>query len=353
MKFQPTASEPGSGFCIGRGCDTPYCNDCIRPVDEDFYLSDVSPRDKTWDERKQDSQRVRSLYKGTVFDCYAGRIDGCSGFLEFDWITDAQGETTLKLKSARFCRVRFCPICQWRKALMWVARFLKAVPAIVTDHPSARFIFLTLTVPNCPLNELKQTLVHMNKSWHRLIDRKQFPAIGFAKSFEVTRKKHGMVHPHFHCLLMVKSTYFNRDYMTQADWTQLWKECLKADYTPVVNVKAIKPKKGRSASSSPISIELDALSAAVVETFKYSVKPDDLIGEGYTHEENQEWLVEITNQLHKTRSISLGGVFKDYLSEAEPEDLIHADLEQEEVSGELSQVWFGWREMVRRYVKHN
>ena len=79
MKLQPTACTRGSGFCIGERCDTPcQCNSTN--FSEEFYLSDVSPTDKKWDERKQDSQRIKQLYKGTCFDCYADRIEQCSGF---------------------------------------------------------------------------------------------------------------------------------------------------------------------------------------------------------------------------------------------------------------------------------
>jgi len=59
------------------------------------------------------------------------------------------------------------------------------------------------------------------------------------------------------------------------------------------------------------------------------VKPDDLIGTKTAKTSPQDWLAELTRQLHKTRSIALGGIFKEYLSEDEPEDLINADIEEE------------------------
>ncbi|WP_170869787.1 protein rep, partial [Shigella sonnei] len=27
--------------------------------------------------------------------------------------------TRLRLREAHFCRVRHCPVCQWRRSLMW------------------------------------------------------------------------------------------------------------------------------------------------------------------------------------------------------------------------------------------
>lgn len=227
---------------------------------------------------------------------------------------------------------------------MWVARFLKALPAITADYPTARYLFLTLTVKNCPLGELRSTLAEMNRAWKRLTLRKQFPAIGSARSTEVTRGKDGLAHPHFHVLMMVEPNYFSRNYLSQLDWTKLWQSCLQVDYTPIVHVKAVKPNRKRSMVQASTA---DLVTAGVVETFKYSVKPADLVGEG--GEVDRAWLIELTQQLHKTRAVALSGVFKNYLSESEPEDLIGEDEEGEDL-GDMS-LLFGWREMVQRYIK--
>jgi hypothetical protein len=91
-----------------------------------------------------------------------------------------------------------------------------------------------------------------------------------------------------------------------------------------------------------------ALVSAIVETFKYSVKPSDLLGD--ETEIDREWLVEVTNQLNKTRAIALGGIPKNYIKESEPEDLITEGQDLAEVA-EASTLWFGWREYYQRYVK--
>jgi plasmid rolling circle replication initiator protein Rep len=301
-----------------------------------IYLTEISPQDKPWDKHRTESDQVRDLYSGTLCDRLGDRIASCSGLLGFGWLSDPEtGETRLKLQTARFCRVRHCPVCQWRKSMMWSARFLKATPAILKDHPKARFIFLTLTVRNCSIEDLRSTVQEMNKAFHRLIKRKEFPAIGFAKSLEITRGKDGSAHPHFHVLMMVQPKYFDgKNYLSQNRWTDLWKDVLRVDYTPVVNVKAVKPNKNRP--------ESEALPSAICETFKYSVKPEDLVSD-------RAWLVELTTQLHKTRAINLGGVFKQYLSEEEPEDLI-GDSDEDEPCSDVV-ITFGWREYLKRYCK--
>ncbi|MFO5558388.1 protein rep, partial [Klebsiella pneumoniae] len=73
-----------------------------------------------------------------------------------------------------FCRVLHCPVCEWRRALMWQARFYQSLPRIVADYPDARWMFLTLTVRNCAIGELGETLNRINMAFQRLKDRKEF-----------------------------------------------------------------------------------------------------------------------------------------------------------------------------------
>lgn len=310
---------------------------------DSFYLSDLSPSDKPWDNHRRTAEQVEHLYSKTDFVKYAERIDSCSRFLNFAFKADDIGTIALKLQDAKFCRVRFCPVCQWRRSLMWRARFFKALPNILKDYPTARFIFLTLTVRNCEVTELRDTLTWMNKSWELLTKKKQFPALGYVKTTEVTKSDDNAAHPHFHLILMVRPSYFTHGYLSQAKWAELWQQSLHIDYAPIVNVKAIKPpKNAKTYEGSTLDA---AIIVALCETLKYSVKEDDLVMDA-------SWLQELTSQLHKTRSISLGGVFRQYLSDAEPENLIDTDISSDEPTSENDpRIWFGWREMVQRYAK--
>lgn len=311
----------------------------------EIYLSDISKSDKPWDKHRADADKLRNKYKGTLFDRLSERISTCSGFLGFGVISDPEtGEGRLKLQTARFCRVRHCPVCQWRRSLMWFARMIKAIPIILNDHPKTRFISLTLTVRNCPITELRSTIQDMNQAWKRMTLRKQFPAIGFAKSIEVTRAKDGLAHPHFHCLLAVENSYFKGStYLSHSKWVVLWKESLRVNYDPSITVKTVtENSKKITESDAALDPKVGGIQGAICETFKYSVKRDDLLGL------DQDWLVELTSQLHKTRAVSLGGLFKEYLSEEEPEDLIGESDENEPIEYD---VVFGWREWVSRYAK--
>jgi len=312
-----------------------------QPADQPCYLTDYSPRDRPWDVHRAQAQVVEGVYQGTVFDSLAGRIKGCTGHLGFVWSDPdpETGELHLKLRSAHFCRVRHCPVCQWRRSLMWQARFLKALPAIEAEHPSARWVFLTLTVRNCPVTDLRRTIQDMNQAWQRLIKRREFDSntLGWIRTTEVTRGKDDLAHPHFHVLMMVRPSYFTHNYITQRRWTELWQECARLDYTPIVHVKAVKPKLGVG------SLDQLPLRRAIAETLKYAVKPQDM---------RDDWLIELTRQVYHLRFIASGGILKNVLREGEEteQDLLLAD-DPSATDASEPDVYFRWRRDIRRYVK--
>jgi len=299
------------------------------------YLTDYSPQDKPWDVHRAQTQRVEGVYRDTVYDGLAARLRDCSGFLGFAWAVDGNGELRLKLRTARFCRVRHCPVCQWRRSLMWQARFLKALPAIEAAYPTARWLFLTLTVRNCEVSSLRRTLRSMNEAWHRLIKRPEFAdnVQGWVRATEVTRGQDDSAHPHFHCLLMVKPSYFGKGYVTQSRWAELWRQCMRVNYQPIVDIRAVRARHGAPGEKP--------LRQALAETMKYAVKPSDMEG---------EWLIELTRQVHKLRFLASGGVLKSVLRESDEceRDLL---LAGEDGGGGDPVMFFDWRRAIRRYVE--
>ena len=312
-----------------------------QPAERFDYLTDYSPRDRPWDVHRAQAQAVEGVYQGTVFDSLAGRIKGCTGHLGFVWSDPdpTTGELHLKLRSAHFCRVRHCPVCQWRRSLMWQARFLKALPSIEAEYPTARWLFLTLTVRNCKITDLRRTIQDMNQSWHRLIKRREFDSntLGWIRTTEITRGRDDSAHPHFHVLMMVRPSYFTHNYVTQRRWTELWQECARLDYTPIVHVKAVKPKLGVG------SLDQLPLRRAVSETLKYAVKPSDM---------NDDWLIQLTRQVYHLRFIASGGVLKNVLREGEEteKDLLLAD-DPSATDASEPDVFFKWHRGIKRYVK--
>lgn len=292
-------------------------------------LAEVSDRDQVWDKHRMNADKVSNHYRGSeCFDQYSQRIDFCSQLLDFRLVPEPEeGSLKLKLSASKFCRVRTCPVCQWRRSLMWKAKAYQALPKVVKDFPKHRWLFLTLTVKNCPVEELRTTLTHINKSFVRLTKLKDWPADGWIKSVEVTRGRDGNAHPHLHALLMVPASYFGVNYVSQVRWVEMWRSSARLDYNPQTHVKAI-PK-----NHNPTEI--------VPEILKYQVKESDLVA-------NRDWFLELTKQLHKTRAVAVGGVLRSYMSELErePEDLIGNDKEGELDEGHL---YFDWQRQEKKY----
>jgi plasmid rolling circle replication initiator protein Rep len=311
---------------------------------DSWYLSDISPADKPWDIHRAQSDELAKLYKTVGYSRYSERISECSQWLTYAMKAKDDGDVKLKLREARFCRVRHCLVCQWRRSLMWRARFIKALPEIQVKYPSGRWIFVTLTVKNCELTNLRATLTWMNSAWKKLLLRKEFPALGFIKSVEVTRAADGMAHPHFHCLMLVPAGYFSKGYISHAKWQELWQSCLKTDYVPILDVRVVKPTKGTSDDSSDTSNTV--MLRAICETLKYAVKPSDLLAD-------PRWLGELTKQLQKTRAISVGGCLREFFSEDDPEDLINGEIEEDEKTEDDAILDFIWSSVVKRYKKGN
>lgn len=292
-------------------------------------LRDLSERDKIWDKHRANADVVAQYYAGTEFESHSTAINFCSQLLEFALTPDAnEGAYKLKLRAAKFCRKRHCPVCQFRRSLRWKAKAHKMIPKVMRDYPKCRWLFVTLTLKNCKIDELRATLAWINESYKRLTRLKEFPALGWIKSVEVTRGKDGSAHPHLHILMMVKPSYFKHNYLSQAKWVELWQKCLKVDYKPILDIQAIKK---------------DLLPHFIVpEILKYQCKESDLIAD-------RAWFIQLTRELRHTRAIAVGGVLRDYIKELErePDDLIGEGDDSDSL--DEGHLFFGWRRHEQKY----
>lgn len=309
------------------------------PCTTSNFLSDLSERDRLWDSHRRKTTQVERIYQGSeAHQDYAERMHVCSTFLDFRLVPDEE-LLKLKLSRASFCRVRFCPVCQWRRSNAWHAKALTIVPKVLEAYPTYRWLFLTLTVKNSPISGLRDEIKHLNKSFERLSQLKNFPAEGWIKCVEVTRGEDGLAHPHFHVLMIVKSSYFTTNYLSFDKWRMMWRKSARLNYDPQIKVKPIKEDKNKKTETQETVI---SLTQAVCEVIKYQVKESDLTAD-------PKWTLELTDQLKKTRAISTGGILKAYFRELEnePEDLIGKGEEEEET---LGHVFATWRRDCQRYV---
>lgn len=195
------------------------------------------------------------------------RCEGCGDLTVF--LADFEMENK-RLHKASFCGNRFCPMCSWR---MSCKDSLKI--SILMEHlrkeENKEFIFLTLTTPNVKGDKLGEEIKHYNKSFKKLMERKEVANIvkGYIRKLEVTynsdmsSKSYDTYHPHFHVVIAVNKTYFKKSdlYITQQRWLELWQEATGDSSITQVDVRKSKANNLKE----------------VYELAKYSAKDSDYL----------------------------------------------------------------------------
>lgn len=325
---------------------------------KDKVLKDIRENGKEteWRGKKETSILLSDSYKRLNYDKKSLRVKECGTYLEFRRYHDR----SLKLNNANFCKVRLCPMCAWRRSLKIFGQVSKIMD-YVTEDKDFEFIFLTLTVRNCPGDELSSTIDNLMKSFRKLTKYKKFSnsILGHFRALEVTHKLddpnsiwYDTFHPHFHCILVVKKSYFNdtRNYISQEQWTTLWKKALNINYDPIVHVTKVRDIKGNGISKS------------IAEVAKYTVTPEDYIykGEGIVKslaEDMTDKTVKILDKsLSHRRLIAFGGILKEVhqllnLDDTEDGDLVNTDIDDIREDLEYVIETYCWHIGYRNYVR--
>lgn len=254
----------------------------------------------------------------------------------------------LKLKQTWFCKSKLCPLCNWRRSMKHSNQVVQVIDEAVKREASGRFLFWTLTSKNTyDGQELKKALSEMTSAFNRLVKYKKVKKnlLGYLRATEVTvNSKDNSYNQHMHVLVFVKSTYFkdSENYLTQAELTELWQKALKVNYRPIVNVKAVKPRK-------TVKKDKDSLLGAVYETAKYPVKSVDYLSG--SHDQNLKRVEDLEKGLAHKKLFSFGGLFKTirkelHLADVEDEnsDLTRTDSEDDKdaTTGEEIIAYWNW-----------
>lgn len=193
------------------------------------------------------------------------------------------------------CKNRFCPICAWKKSRK-DALALSVMMAYLKQEEKKEFIFLTLTAPNVPDDELNDEIKHYNQSFQRLMQRKEVKQIvkGYARKLEVTyNEERDDYHPHFHVLIAVDKNYFNNSwsYIKRDRWLELWQQVTKNPLITQVDVRKVRSLKENR----------------IFEIAKYSAKDSDYL-------QNQKVFEVFYKALKGKRLIVFSGLFKEAMT---------------------------------------
>lgn len=310
-------------------------------------------KERPWIVHKKENLRLVEIYKiakakniNLISDSRLFDLEHCGDILTF--LKDAEGKK--KLKTANFCRVRTCPMCQWRRSLKMFSQVRKITDKILQDDKGIKFIFGTFTVKNTDAENLENCIDNLNKKFRYLVSNSLTfaPAkklkrnlLGYLKAVEVTYNiKDKTYHPHLHVIFAVKSTFFgsSKYYMSKKEWIELWQKALNVDYKPQIDIRVIKSGTAK----------------AVAEVAKYPVKTAPILK--LADDEAVEVLKTLTLDLHKKRFVSLGGIFKTVKQELKlqdietDKDLVNVDVEQKERFNAITAVLFKYNFRFGAYI---
>lgn len=311
-----------------------------------FIDKDKNGKDRKWKERKLANIDLAKSLERLGYRNF-NNVYECAEVLRFR----EQENGSLKLYQAWFCKKKLCPICNWRRSMKYSYQAEQVITEAIKRHEKGRFLFLTLTVKNVNGDSINQEISQISEGFNRLMKYKKVDknVIGYLRALEVTYStRRDDYHPHLHVLLFVSSNYFRGDgnnYISQDEWTKLWQKAMKLDYTPVVNIKAVK------------STEKYDLKGAILETAKYPVKPFDLLNDDFSEETKDTITDDLTKGLHRKRQIGFGKLFKEIRKELQLEDVEEDDLvtveEQEESASSVKEVIAQWNWQRQNYFVAN
>ena len=261
--------------------------------------------------------------EGVMTDKVKERISVCGDFLQF--LADEKIEY-LRLENANFCNNRFCPQCSANKAREDAIQ-LSAMIDYLKQKYEYEFIFLTLTAPNIPANEVDKELREYYKSFEKLFKTKKVKAIckGYVRKLEMTYSiKRDDFHPHYHILFAVNKSYFTdkKYYISQQEWLKMW---IKAKRDPTIEVVDVRKFKAQ-----------DDLYKAIFEISKYISKDSD-----YMY--SPEVFKVFYNTLKGKRMLSFSGCFKNAVKLYKAGDLEqYMGPDPNEHIKYVKRLWYAW-----------
>lgn len=249
------------------------------------------------------------------------KISNCALSLKAQVILQPELKPQTNLTAARVCNTRFCPFCEWRRTRVRRRRLYDGLTALYEDRPKLRGVFLTLTVRNVLLQDLGDQLDQMNKAWQRFKECSFFPTDLWYRRTEITlgsalklpdgsrpTRDMGigpvMAHPHFHVLLLVRPSFFSRDYVKKTEWQKQWQMALRADYAPVIDVRTAKASSTTGSTASGGALD------AVLEASKYATKATELLELGPS-------ISELHWQLRRRRMTAISRPLSQYIKDSD------------------------------------
>ncbi len=136
--------------------------------------------------------------------------------------------------------------------------------------------------------------------------------------------REGFVHPHFHILIAVPSTYMYHGKIPAARWLEVWQKAMKMPDITNVKIQLVQGgKKFKDMEEGSVEdlknamLKRDTLFSSLPELVKYSTKPTEFsqpFEKGWeTADQRDFFYYKYEREVKFLRFISTGGIFKDIL----------------------------------------
>lgn len=277
------------------------------------------------------------IYYDSILQDRAEKIMSCGNYVEI--AVDDEGA---KIATSSFCRQRICPSCQKRRSLRVASDILRIQNAM----PDYEWLHIVLTVPNVIGDNLSKTVDELYKKSSELFRDKRIKQgfKGVLRALEVSYNNSRELtslyddsesittidgdcwHPHLHCLVAVKKSYFTSRYYINKDllmwkWVYYW----GSDRLLQVNMSRVRD------------------SGAVAEVAKYCVKPLEFTVPDWKRPQIIEHLFSC---LYGRRLLQTYGVVKE-TARAVKIDL-NADDFKFDKGARVDRYWYNWKN--REYI---
>lgn len=180
------------------------------------FNAEISERiQKKLEHTKKNAQYFKRMYEDTRSKTYFNLYERMSNCLNY-WEWDRYDKNRLlDLQKVNRCMNRYCPNCRSVGLGISIDRFAPQHKKMIENDYIP--VLITLTVPNCSGDELKDTIDKMSKSFRNFIDKlskndrrglkdRYINVMGAIRVLEITKnKKNSTYHPHFHVLAYIDS----------------------------------------------------------------------------------------------------------------------------------------------------
>lgn len=282
--------------------------------------------EKISDKKQSNTATAEWIYKHLPQESYL-KYCNCGNYLVM--LEDAERQRR-KLEVGFFCGQRLCAGCAWRESVR-TAECIAAISQALTEERYG-MLFVTLTVPNVKADKLRETIQHLGQSFKRLVKRKGFESLlNCIRKVEVTyNAERDDYHPHLHCLVFVRSTYFSgKKYISQAKLLEGWRAATRQPDITQVDIRKCK---------------ITETSNAILEISKYSAKSSEYM-------QSEIVFDTIYNAFYHTRLLSYTGICKDKRKE-----YTEGKLKKYEVTDETKYIYrvvYVYQALQNGYTEHS